>query len=109
LAQDGTVGDMDVDDEAPWTGSRRVPAWARPFRGARHVSERFAFAPRARTSRLPSLLRNDEADLAVADARVEGIAGRHVNDAADHAPVRMLQDRISARHGRQRTDRRQRP
>src|SRR5690606_35039808 len=34
LAQDGTVGDMDVDDEAPWTGSRRVPAWARPFRGA---------------------------------------------------------------------------
>ena len=36
LAQDGTVGDMDVDDEAPWTGSRRVPAWARPFRGAPH-------------------------------------------------------------------------
>src|SRR3546814_16464135 len=39
FAQDGTVGDMDVDDEAPWMGSRRVPAWAKPFRGAPHASD----------------------------------------------------------------------
>src|SRR5690606_18531341 len=35
-ADAGTVGAMDDDDEAPWMGSRRVPAWARPFRGAPH-------------------------------------------------------------------------
>src|SRR5690606_2147519 len=39
-ARDGTVGGMDADDEATWTYSRRVPAWARPFRGAPHVSGR---------------------------------------------------------------------
>src|SRR5690606_25652977 len=54
LAQDGTVGGMDADDEATWTYLRRVPAWARPFRGAPHVRERFscveaASRPRQRT------------------------------------------------------------
>src|SRR5690606_16308703 len=38
FAQDGTVGGMDADDEATWTYSRRVPAWARPFREAPHAS-----------------------------------------------------------------------
>src|SRR5690606_39690728 len=33
---------MDADDEATWTYSRRVPAWARPFRGAPHVREQQA-------------------------------------------------------------------
>src|SRR5690606_4828511 len=48
LAQDGTVGGMDADDEATWTYSRRVPAWARPFRGAPLASGRFDLASRAR-------------------------------------------------------------
>src|SRR5690606_5188017 len=39
FAQAGTVGGMDADDEATGTYSRRVPAWARPFRGAPHVRE----------------------------------------------------------------------
>src|SRR5690606_19932980 len=39
LAREGTVGGMDADDEATWTYSRRVPAWARPFRGAPHARE----------------------------------------------------------------------
>src|SRR3546814_7295415 len=39
FARGGTVGDMDVDDKAPWMGSRRVPTWAWPFRGALHASE----------------------------------------------------------------------
>src|SRR3546814_15395020 len=38
LAQDGTVGDRDVDDKAPWMGSRRVPTWAWPFSGAPQAS-----------------------------------------------------------------------
>src|SRR3546814_413776 len=38
-ARGGTVGDMDVDDKPPWMGSRRVPTWAWPFRGAPHASE----------------------------------------------------------------------
>src|SRR5690606_34254579 len=47
LAQDRTVSDIDGDHEAPWTGSRRVPAWARPFLDAPHASGRCAFAAAA--------------------------------------------------------------
>src|SRR3546814_15559234 len=38
-ARGGTVGDRDVDDKPPWMGSRRVPTWAWPFRGAPHASQ----------------------------------------------------------------------
>src|SRR5690606_13667576 len=65
FAQDGTVGDMDVDDEAPWTGSPRVPAWARPFRGAPHVRERLLRAQVALLRRVDVAEGTDEAPRAL--------------------------------------------
>src|SRR5690606_30610328 len=74
LAQDGTVGDMDVDDEATWTYSRRVPAWARPFHDAPHVREQLLRAQGALLRRVDVSQGADEA----AGALVRLVLGRLV-------------------------------
>src|SRR3546814_1288016 len=42
---------QDVDDKPPWMGSRRVPTWAWPFRGAHHASKGSRLPPLPAVSR----------------------------------------------------------
>src|SRR5690606_39303789 len=68
---------MSTTDEAPWMGSRRVPAWARPFHGAPLVRERLLRAQGA-------LLRGSALGVVAG-----GVAGVDLAGAAD-AGVRAL-------------------
>src|SRR5690606_14947806 len=65
---------MDVDDEATWTYSRRVPAWARPFHDAPHVREQLLRAQGALLRRVDVSQGADEA----AGALVRLVLGRLV-------------------------------